>query len=145
MENGNVMRLPCPALPRPALPYNTAALLTSALAIYLPHRVYSENSEKIYLHFVCYFLYIFLLFSIFTKLTFIEFASNCHDLLQRQTNITYFGNFHSEIFLLHCCPHLRFNTVFDILLGGVLLWSSVIRIKNCSFGNYIIAVMAMTF
>lgn len=48
------------ALPCPALPYNTAALLTSALAIYLPHRVYSENARKFtYILFVIFFIYFY--------------------------------------------------------------------------------------
>lgn len=123
----------CPAMPCSALQHCCPADIRIG-NLSATQSVFGK-CQKIYLHIVCYFLYIFLLFSIFIKLTFIEFASNCHDLLRRQTNITYFGNFHSEIFLLHCCPHLTDNTLFDILLGGVLLCSSVIRIKDSSLSS----------
>lgn len=85
----------CPALPCPAQPYNmlcyTAVLLTSALPIYLPHKVYLGNASKkpkcltFSLYFFSNFFYYFI-FLLNLHLSNLQ-VCNCHDLLARQTKI----------------------------------------------------------
>lgn len=78
--NGNAMRLPCPALPRPALRYAMLYCCPADIRIAnlsATQSVFGKCFKKAKMSYIfsVFFLNFFLLFYIFIKFTFIEFTS----------------------------------------------------------------------
>lgn len=116
-----------------ALPCHAKPCPTTLLPCWHPHWQFICHTEcirKIPKNLLTFCLSFSLYEYVFIKFTFIEFASNCHDLLRRQTNITYFRNFHSVNI---SCPHCFWYT-----MGWCTFVQHCHTHKEFSFGNSIL-------